>query len=221
VEWVPHQFLLARFKSRLTNFLKGGSSIRLLNIDADEVVRRLQEREISGALTSPGRAARLETINSSDEYSHTPDADPIAELRIPEAWRTVDRILDVRFLRPAPKPKKTATKPTKATRHTVIQSDEEEDGEPEKVDGENDDPDKARRASLVDGVEPAEHLCETWAQRSKRGKITEKDAEDAVWAYMKWQDLTHEECEYQIGIRSSAIVILTDIAFQRHGILQR
>lgn len=187
VEWIPHQFLLARFKSRLTNFLKSGSSVRLLDPGDEEVVQRLAERKNPALPPSPIRHRRPVTIE--EPVVTTPVADPDAEVKIPQKWKSVDRLLDVYFLRPPPK----ATKRSKPANNRksnarIIQSDEEGGG-----DDSNDREVDHRRASLEDGVEPEDSLMETWDTRKRRGPITIKDAEDVIWAYIKWQDLAHEE----------------------------
>jgi chromodomain-helicase-DNA-binding protein 4 len=193
VEWVPHLFLVARFRSRLSNFLRKGPSINLLDYTSHEVQQRVAERSVTtGVPVSPTRVAHHTAVDDDDaiedDVIRTPAADPDADLRIPSAWRLVDRILYVYFWNPGRAQKKNKQQQQlfarQRARRVVSTSSEEE----------SDDEDQQERAQLQDGVKPDDPLLETWIDRRDRKHITEKDADDVVWAYMKWQDLPYETC---------------------------
>jgi hypothetical protein len=116
----------------------------------------------------------------------TPIADPSAEMRIPESWKRVDRILEVLFWRRVQPSKKTKAKSRSASKRAVLSDGDA--SEPE------DTADAEARQGLIDGVKPDDHLTETYQTRARRGKITLQDSNDVVWAYMKWQELPYDEC---------------------------
>lgn len=190
VDWVPHLFLVARFRSRLSNFLRKGPSINLLDYTSHEVQQRVAERSAAtGVPVSPIRVAHHTVLDDDDDDEdaiedviRTPTADPDADLRIPSAWRLVDRILYVYFWNPGRAQKQQRLFAQQRARRVVSTSSEED----------SDDEDRQKRAQLQDGVKPDDSLLETWIERRGRKHITEEDADDVVWAYMKWQDLPYE-----------------------------
>jgi len=191
VEWVPHLFLVARFRSRLSNFLKKGPLIDLLDYTSHEVQRRIAERSVvTGLPASPARVAHhaaLDDDDSGDEIIRTPAADADADLRIPSAWRLVDRILYVHFWNPNRAQKKNKRRPsTRGNARRIASTSSEEQSD--------EDDEQEKEPYLRDGIKPNDSLLETWNERRLRKDITEEDASDVVWAYMKWQDLPYEAC---------------------------
>lgn len=87
-DWVPHAFLAAKFPAKLANFLAYGPRI---NLDPPPEGNELEDDEIPSA-DDAGKPAKARMMSGEP-----PRPDPEAELRIPIAWRTVDRVLDVGF----------------------------------------------------------------------------------------------------------------------------
>ncbi|KAF8323155.1 hypothetical protein DL93DRAFT_632947 [Clavulina sp. PMI_390] len=191
VEWVPHRFLAARAEPKLNNFLRGkGTKSRpqLLEYSSSEVQERLAARaKATGATYEPIHNTIPRLLDDDLQLEITPSSDPDAELRIPAAWKTVDRILDVLFLK---RRSKSAPKrePMKKKTNQIVTSDEESGQE-----DENDD----EKVEIIDGVKLDNLLTETWAQRKRRnGEITSRDCKDVVWAFIKWLDLPHESATW-------------------------
>ena len=184
----------------MSNFLKKGPRIALLDVKHRQVMAAL-----SGNDTPDQSSLHQAVANDFDDEEDrivTPIADPFAEMKIPESWRTVDRILEVLFWRPVQRPKKGSTKSRKASKRVLLS--DEEGSEPE------DTTDADARQGLIDGVKPDDNLTETYKTRARRGPITLEDADDAVWAYMKWQELPYDECEHD---QCSEISVSSDVAF--------
>lgn len=82
LEWVPHAFLAASYQSKLSNFLARGSLVKFETAKDDD----------------PEDADPTDTGDKDDGEAPLPD--PNALERVPEAWRTVDRVLDVWYTHP-------------------------------------------------------------------------------------------------------------------------
>lgn len=80
--WINHAFLAAKFPAKLKNFLAKGSQI---SFDAPN---EEDEEEPEGA--------EIET----QVFDIEPQPDPGALSRIPKAWSTVDRVLEVQYRSP-------------------------------------------------------------------------------------------------------------------------
>jgi hypothetical protein len=113
-------------------------------------------------------------FDDEEDRIGTQIADPSAGMKIPESWRTVDRILEVLFWRRVQHPKNGSTKPREASRRVLLS--DEEGSEPE------DATDADARQGLIDGVKPDNNLTEKYKTRARRGPITLEDADDAMWA---------------------------------------
>lgn len=80
--WINHAFLAAKFSAKLKNFLAKGSQISF------DLPNEEDEAEPEGAETEP----KVHDIE--------PQPDPEAMSRIPKAWSTVDRVLEVEYRSP-------------------------------------------------------------------------------------------------------------------------
>ncbi|KZO94023.1 hypothetical protein CALVIDRAFT_502015 [Calocera viscosa TUFC12733] len=190
LEWVPHAWLAAVSGARLKNFLDGGRKIELL---------------------AEGGAVAFETSSGGSS-----GPEPEAESRIPEAWRRIDRLLDVRFWKPNAKMKGTvkraAQRPSKrkSTKRSgsVLSDSQVEDvlelsDDIESADSDSEETD-LRVAIMREGQEPAENDIEDAEgriqrlkrQRAKRIDITEDDVKDIAWCYIKWEDLGYEQATW-------------------------
>ncbi|KZT58360.1 hypothetical protein CALCODRAFT_243762 [Calocera cornea HHB12733] len=188
-EWVPHAWLVAVSSAKLKNFLDGGRKIELL---------------------AEGGAVGFE---SSSSGASGPEPDALS--RIPEAWKRIDRLLDVRFWKPPPPPKKPKPKPAprrsklkSKKRSAIVLSDSQDDisefsDDIEEVD-RNLDPDEPRIAVMREGVEPQEkdiedaqtRLNRLRRQKGKQARLTEDDIKDLAWCYIKWEDLGYDQATW-------------------------
>lgn len=243
VEWVPHRWLAATTYGQLRNFLIHGSLVQLLPPDHEDVLaarayindiprpapKVIEPRPSLDADGKPTKAR--DRIRNSAEEEVDPDAptgrvdqqpDPVvdAEVLIPKAWQTVDRVLEVWlwkpiFLQEADKREKgkAAKKATKAKLKaqpkpgSKIISDEEDDDELE-MDELDSDLDEDERNHLIDerinrearlkhglGKKPANGVWESIQEREARtgNLVGHQDIEDVIWCYIKWQDLEFEQ----------------------------
>jgi len=106
-------------------------------------------------------------------FGSTPVADPDAETRLPEAWKTFDRILDVYIA--------IGTKSNKKKASAVTSEAEESEVEEQ-------DP-------KMQGVQPyVEEMIQIDEWEKKNGKLDAKTAVKAVvWCYVKCGDLPYSE----------------------------
>ncbi|GAA5841516.1 hypothetical protein JCM9279_000677 [Rhodotorula babjevae] len=81
LEWVPHAFIAANYPGKLGNFLTRGSLVKFETAKDDD----------------PEDA---DPTDAKEDEGEAPLPDPTALERIPEAWRTVDRVLDVWYKHP-------------------------------------------------------------------------------------------------------------------------
>lgn len=173
------QWIQANSQARLRNFLTYGSQLQLLVAgaegekgDGEGTVADLlggggppEERRESAVQKNQMQAAVF-------SFGSTPVADPEAVSRLPDAWRTFDRILDV-YLH-------ADTKPTRGPKAVIPDEDEIE---------EEEDP-------RLQGVSPYEqdliHL-DKW-ERDNNTKLDARVAHKAVaWCYVKCGDLPYSE----------------------------
>lgn len=168
-QWVPHMWLVSTSQGKLKNFLTGGTKVRL-------------------AAATPGDDMAVDTASehagdsrSNSRYTSQPassplDAIPDAESRIPEAWKTADRVLSVLLWRAGSQ---------KATTATDSESDCVSDDEYK----------EEHRQIFAVGEEPPQDLTESISGYEKRtGHLfTIDDIQRVVWAFIKWDDLGYEE----------------------------
>ena len=81
LEWVPHAFIAANYPGKLGGFLARGSLVKFETAKDDD----------------PEDA---DPTDDQEDAGEAPLPDPNALERIPEAWRTVDRVLDVWYKHP-------------------------------------------------------------------------------------------------------------------------
>ncbi|KAG8937016.1 hypothetical protein FRC02_008123 [Tulasnella sp. 418] len=178
LEWIPHYWLLHKFEQKLRHFLLKGTSLPLL--------RMANSESHSGRISSE---MSLPTLSLQHvEESEGPDADPLAEHRIPLAWKLIDRLLDVTFWKPGCRPKE----PIARGRGSEASLDEEYD--------ELQDSDLEDGGTLPQqvGMEPDPELVETADEREERLQrtLSDKDLRDVAWCFSKWEDLGYEEATW-------------------------
>ncbi|KAF8707907.1 Class II histone deacetylase complex subunits 2 and 3, partial [Rhizoctonia solani] len=208
VEWVPHMWMLAMHEGLLRNFLKDGTKLHLLEDDSEEFLDKIGKVEQSDdkqkdkssanrvldALPTFAQSRSISVegdVKPKPAYEETPGPMLDAQLRIPNAWLRIDRVLDLRLRRLKPKKSgsksATSTKRRKATR--VADSDELDEIESESGD--------LAEAHFVDGEEPSNDMTESVADfemREGRMPNAEELLERAVWVYFKFEDLQYDEC---------------------------
>ncbi|KAI0778404.1 hypothetical protein BD413DRAFT_489884 [Trametes elegans] len=187
VQWVPHGWLLATAPSKLKHFLQAGTKVPLL----PEPVSEQQPTSIDDAPASFDIAADgTETGTNAvkgEEHSSPLFANPDAERKVPPAWKTVDRVLDVRLWRP-----QKAIRGRGKGKKARVESDDDDE--------ELDDPDiqRARRSAYEHGEVPSAETMVTVEEFESliKGKLQEKHANRVAWAFFKWVDLGYDDASW-------------------------
>lgn len=94
VQWVPHMWLVSTHYGRLRNFLSGGSKVELLKI-VEEDEKMLVDEQHPPTFDIGNQSRASSTKPGSSSTSIVQEAVPDAERRIPPAWKTIDRVLDL------------------------------------------------------------------------------------------------------------------------------
>lgn len=187
VEWVPHGWLAAKYMSRLRNFLAGKAPVGFLLKEAvkeEEAANATAEGGVGGAGEDDDSMGRFE-----DEDSYSMDPKPDADRRIPPAWKTVDRVLDVVMWCPHKARKKTTFLTGRGKKKKIrVVDDDDDDAMDEYAQTEWD-------RAFNYGEQPDSKYTETldeWIERED-GLLTEQDIENVVYAFIKWDDLGYDE----------------------------
>ncbi|QRW05377.1 chromodomain-helicase-DNA-binding protein 4 [Ceratobasidium sp. AG-Ba] len=229
-EWVPHMWLVSMHPGMLRNFLKSGTRLPLLEDDSEEF------QEKTGALQKADKGkAKEETLGvpqgfarsrsasaevdrpAEGQYEGTPGPMPDAELRIPNSWLLIDRILDVRLrlppkapINPPKPPKKTAKGKEKgngkgrdkgkANKNRIADPEDEDEDE---LESESEQPTDDNDIQFVDGIEPDQELTESLLEFESRieelpdePELIEEIQNRAVWIFVKFQGLQYDECAW-------------------------
>ncbi|KAI0048335.1 hypothetical protein FA95DRAFT_1517538 [Auriscalpium vulgare] len=194
-QWVHHGWLAAKHAGLLRHFLASGPKVDLLK-------EALREEEAANAVAEGGiGSAADETTDPAEMHKgRTSDmswlsANPDAERKIPPAWKTVDRVLDVLMWIPTSLRRKggKAKGNAKATLYSKRRVDSEED------ESEEDDPDQEERdAAFNIGEQPGKSVtCTLDEWEEKRGEpVSQDDISSVVWAFIKWDDLGYDEATW-------------------------
>ncbi|KAA1471579.1 hypothetical protein DENSPDRAFT_799677 [Dentipellis sp. KUC8613] len=182
-QWVPHGWLSAKSPQKLRHFLLHGSSVELLSeaVKDEEVANDVAEGGV-GKDVEESTDSSLKPDGPLRETGYSLDPIPDAERRIPPAWKTVDRVLDV--LMWTPKPKRKHAKGGKSGHKNVVETDSEAEAE--------------WTATFEQGEEPrAEYTTplDDWI-REKEDDLEESDIDQVVWAFMKWDELGYDEATW-------------------------
>lgn len=187
VQWVPHMWLLSTHPAKLKNFLTGGSKVEL--IKTFDVTQLDKDEPISSEFDQEPRKS------SANVQKNTPllplDPVPDAERRIPLAWKTIDRLLDVllwRSQRHRSKQKQQKNGKGKQSITIVDNTDDSEDDLDESIREE-------REIAFDRGEQPSDYLVETvsdWETRTGR-TFSEKNIGQVAWSFIKWEDLGYDE----------------------------
>jgi chromodomain-helicase-DNA-binding protein 4 len=183
VGWVPHMWLFATNRQKLRKFVQEGRTLKLLDQATQEA--EAKEAEEHGMMMDVDDEEMLIEDGMPSLTKQAALLAPLvdAEQRIPPAWRTVDRVLDVMIWHP-PTPK-SANKSKGGKKSKRVESDEELTPE--------------AQAQLDDAInygdQPEMSFMETIEDYEKRTKrnISVNEAGDVIWALFKWGDLGYDE----------------------------
>lgn len=190
-QWVPHMWLLARSPAKLKNFLNGGTKVKLLEVPEPDSPPRIEKPSSQAAEAALKEDTPMEVDHAEPSLKVVSWSDPLpdAERRIPSAWRTVDRVLDVLLLKPPKSKKKPRVILKLSKNHRRVDSDEEEEDPAMTTE---------RNAAYDRGEQPSEAITETideWEKRNKRD-LTTRDIDLVIWCFIKWDDLGYEEATW-------------------------
>ncbi|TFK30824.1 hypothetical protein FA15DRAFT_608326 [Coprinopsis marcescibilis] len=183
--WVPHMWLLSTNQAKLKNFLAGGAKVDMLKelpVEGDEDKGGSEMFQIGAESREPSnKPNKLATYGPLDAL-------PDAEKRIPPAWTTVDRVLDVVFW---DKPDSVKSRKKGKRRATYIASEDEEmmeTGEDEPVEV----------TTIFETGELSDDIPQMKASEYEKviKNITEDDIDRVVYAFIKWDDLGYEEATW-------------------------
>lgn len=179
VQWVPHGWLASVHAALLRIFLTHGPRVNLLDhaVREDQVANAVSEGGIGG-LSKESDDSRPETRTEGATLSAISDA----ERRIPPAWKTVDRVLDVLMWSPNKQRSKTGKKKAKTT---SLDADHSPDPEAQKEWNE----------VFESGEEPSARNTRTldeW-EAEREEDLSVEDIVHVVWAFIKWDDLGYDE----------------------------
>lgn len=176
ITWVPHMWILATHGQMLRNFTLGtGPTVTLMDRPGlDEA----QDPEPTTAVGDTRDSAPPVTFGDVIEDTPLPstndgpaEAMPDAHLRIPPAWKTVDRVLDILLWR------------------QKEGSDDEAMGNQRQIAFDSGEQPSDRYVFSLD----------SWERANKRD-ITEKDIHHVAYAFFKWNDLGYEDCELDFPV---------------------
>ncbi|KAJ7706367.1 SNF2 family N-terminal domain-containing protein [Mycena rosella] len=140
------------------------------------------------------RASSAKPATVAKPAARPQDPTPDAERRIPPAWKTVDRVLELILWRPRrSKSKRGPSKKAKGKSKRRIESEDDSS------DPEVEDELEAERAAAFDhGEQPSSLFTESleeWEKRNKR-TFSLNDADEVAWIFVKWDDLTYDEATW-------------------------
>ncbi|KAH0590929.1 hypothetical protein H2248_001042 [Termitomyces sp. 'cryptogamus'] len=187
VQWVPHMWLLSTHPAKLKNFLMGGSKVELMK--TPDIAELDGDEPDSSDLNHERRASSVNLQANASLLPQNPIPD--AERRIPPAWKTVDRLLDVLLWRSQPHHSKQKQKRKGKRRQFSIGTDGSEDDLDEDIEEE-------RELAFDRGEQPSDNLVETvsdWETRTGY-RFSEENIRQIAWALIKWEDLGYDEASW-------------------------
>ena len=186
LQWVPHMWLLSTHHSKLRHFALFGTKVQLTVSPAESPQTRMNARSAEELLLSDNdddeKARRAEHSTAGPPVSI-----PDAEEKIPLQWKLVDRVLDVFLLR-----KKNAR-----AQHTPAANNSESISNSSELSDEDvcNETQAEINAAFDNGEQPSDELVQSvddWERMGKR-KITYKDIDKVIWAFIKWDELPYDE----------------------------
>ena len=196
-QWVPHLWLVSTNLSKLKHFLTKGSKVPLLDEPiSDETamdVDRIDGVDKQTVAFEPGTDITIEAGSPAEPRHVSLGPLPDAERRIPPAWKTIDRVLDVRFWNPSPSVSGKRKKKGVVHRDQVVESLQSPRQQLERAYAEGEQPDE----SLME--EPDDLFS-----RTGQG-LSVEHIDEVVWVFVKWEDLGYEEGWYSIFVVAIAL----------------
>ena len=188
-QWIPHMWLVSTNLAKLKHFLARGSKVPLLGEPVSDEIA-MDARNDDGIDKEPVPFEPSADVTSevgplAESKNITLGPLPDAERRIPPAWKTVDRVLDVRFWNP-PSSSKGKHQKGVARRGQVNRSLQS--------------PGQQLDQAYVEGEQPDEHLMEEpddWMSRTGE-QLSVEHIDKVVWVFVKWEDLGYEEGWYSV-----------------------
>lgn len=183
VQWVPHGWLASVHSGLLRNFLLHGPKVELLEhaVREDQIANAVSEGGIGGS-NKESDEPRPKAGGSSEDVALLPSLD--AERRIPPAWKTADRVLDVLMWspcgqRPKANKKRAARKQMMASADPAATSDAQKEW------------DEAFESGEVPSAQNT-RTVDQW-EDDKEDELSVDDIDRVVWAFIKWDDLGYDE----------------------------
>jgi hypothetical protein len=180
-------WLVSTHQAKLKNFLTGGSKVELIKAAEQE-----RDETGPGLIFEVDDDSRASSTKPGIVTSFSPlEAASDAEKRIPSAWKTIDRILEVRLWNPQhPKrqPKRRGSTQKGKRKANVVGSDDDAEELEESMERE-------RVLAFECGEQPDVNLLESvsdWEARTGE-TFTLENISQVVWAFIKWNDLGYDE----------------------------
>jgi chromodomain-helicase-DNA-binding protein 4 len=183
VQWVPHGWLASVHSGLLRNFLLHGPKVELLEnaVREDQIANAVSEGGI-GRSNKETDEPRPKAGGSSEDVALLPSPD--AERRIPPAWKTVDRVLDILMWSPHEQRSKANKK--RATQKQIMAS-----ADPAATSDAQKEWEEAFELGEVPSAQNT-RTVDQW-EDDKEDELSVDDIERVVWAFIKWDDLGYEE----------------------------
>jgi hypothetical protein len=172
--------------SLLRNFLLHGPRVELLEraVREDQVANAVSEGGVGGS-SKESDEPRSNAEVREEGLASLPSPD--AERRIPPAWKTVDRVLDVLMWFPREQ-RLNANKGKKVLRSKTTSVDA----------AANSDAQKEWNEAFDFGEVPSAQntrMLEEW-EAQKEDELSIDDIDHVVWTFIKWDDLGYDEGEH-------------------------
>jgi len=185
VQWVPHGWLASIHSALLRNFLLHGPKVELLEhaVREDQIANAVSEGGF-GRSNKESDEPRPKASGSSDDEALLPSLE--AERRIPPAWKTVDRVLDVLIWSPRAREQQSKANKKRATRKEKMASADT---------AATSDAQKEWDEAFELGEAPSAQNTRTVDQweDDKEDEFSVDDIGRVVWAFIKWDDLGYDE----------------------------
>ncbi|KAF8499266.1 hypothetical protein F5888DRAFT_160250 [Russula emetica] len=186
VQWVPHGWLASVHSGLLRNFLLHGPKVELLEhaVREDQIANAASEGGI-GRSNKESDESRPKAGGSSEDVALLPSLD--AERRIPPAWKTVDRVLDVLIW--SPREQRSKANKKMATRKEKMAS-----ADPAATSDAQKEWDEAFGLGEVPSAQNT-RTVDQW-EDDKEDELSVDDIDRVVWAFIKWDDLGYDEATW-------------------------
>jgi hypothetical protein len=200
VQWVPHGWLASIHAGLLRNFLLHGPKVELLEhaVREDQVANPISEGGIGGSSKEPDDP-RPKAAVRSEGVALLPS--PNAERRIPPAWKTVDRVLDVLVWFPREQ-KSKANRKRNPSKEMITSAEAAATSDAQREWNE------AFEIGEVPSTQNTSTVDEWEAQ--KEDELSVNDIDHVVWAFIKWDDLGYDEGKY-LRLQARLGVVIPEI----------